>query len=65
MDSYVSYFLKISDFINSPTLLGEHCFLESILPLFYFSYYLLISGRDEIISVSKLLEWFMWKYSFT
>jgi hypothetical protein len=66
MESYISDHLKISDFIYSSTLPGEYCFLKDFLSLLlYFSYYLLISDRDKIISVLKLLEWLLWKSSFT
>jgi hypothetical protein len=66
LESYLSNSLKISDFIISPALVGEYDFLKEFLSLLlYFCYYQLISGRDEIISVMKLLEWLLWKFSFT
>jgi hypothetical protein len=66
MESYVSDFLKISDFIISPIFMGEYGFLKEFMSLLlYFCYYSLISGIDEIISVIKLLEWLLWKSAFT
>ena len=58
--------LKILDFISSLTLLGKYYFLKDFLSLMIcFCYYLLTSDRDKIISVSKLLEWLLWKSVFT
>jgi hypothetical protein len=66
MESYVPDYLKISDFFNSLTLPGEYCFLKDFLSLLIcFRYFLLISDRDKIISVLKLLEWLLWKFGFT
>jgi hypothetical protein len=66
MESYVSDFLKISNCIISPILMGEYGFLKEFMSLLlYFYYYSLISDIDEIISVIKLLEWLLWKSSFT
>jgi hypothetical protein len=46
LESYFSDPLKISDFIMSPTFVGEYGFLkESISLWLYFCYYLLISGK--------------------
>jgi hypothetical protein len=66
MESYVSDFLKISNCIISPILTGKYGFMNDLmLLLLYFFYYSLISGIDEIISVIKLLEWLLWKSTFT
>jgi hypothetical protein len=66
MESYVSYFLKISNCIISPILMGEYGFMKEFMSLLlYFYYYSLISDIDEIILVIKLLEWLLWKSSFT
>jgi hypothetical protein len=66
LESYFSHHPKISNFINSPALLGEYCFLKEFLSLLlHFSYYLLVSGKDKIISILKLLEWLLWKSTFT
>jgi hypothetical protein len=52
LESYFLDSLKVSDFIISPTFVGEYGFLkESISLLLCSCYYLLISSRDEIISV--------------
>ena len=65
MESYNLDHLKISDF-TSPTLLGEYGFSKDSLSLIlYLSYYQMISDRDKVISVLKLLEWVLWKFSFT
>jgi hypothetical protein len=64
MESYVSDHLKISNY--SLTLPGEYCFLKEFLSLLlHFRHHLLINGIGEIISGLKLLEWFLWKFSFT
>jgi len=68
LESYFLDFLKIPDFIISQALVGEYDSLKellSLLLLLYFCYYLLINGIDGIILVMKLLEWLMWKFSFT
>ena len=45
---------------------GEYGFLNEFLSLLlHFKHHLLINGIDEIISVLKLLEWLLWKFSFT
>jgi hypothetical protein len=65
LESSFSDFLKISDFI-SPAFTGEYGFLKDSLSLLvYLCFYLLISDRDKIISVLKLLEWLLWKSAFT
>jgi hypothetical protein len=66
LESYVSDFMKISNCIISPILMGEYGFLKEFLSLLlHFSYYLLVSGKDKIISILKLLEWLLWKSAFT
>jgi hypothetical protein len=66
LGSYFSSYRNISDYIYSPSLTGEFCFLKGfLLLLLYFRHYLLISGMDKIISVLKLLEWLIWKSAFT
>jgi hypothetical protein len=66
METYVSDFLKISNCIISLILMGEYGFLkELMLLLLYFYYYSLTSDIYEIILVIKLLEWVLWKSSFT
>ena len=50
MESYVSDFLKISNCIISPILMGEYGFLKDFMLLLrYFCYYSLISDIDEVI----------------
>jgi hypothetical protein len=66
MESYGSEYVKISDFFYSSSLPGESCFLKEFLSLLlHFRHHLLISGMEEIFSVLKLLEWLLWKSSFT
>jgi hypothetical protein len=66
MESYVSDFLKFSNSIISLILMGEYGFMKEFMSLFlYLNYYSLISDIDEIISIIKLLEWLLWKSSFT
>jgi hypothetical protein len=66
LESYLSYSLKISYFIISLELVGEYDSLKKFLSLLlYFCYYLLISAIDVIMSIVKLLEWLLWKFSFT
>jgi hypothetical protein len=66
MESYFSNSLKISDFIIPPAYQGEYDFPKNFLwLLIYLCCYLLISCRDEIISVIKLLSWLLWKFSYT
>jgi hypothetical protein len=55
LESYFSDSLKISDFIISLAFAGEYGFLKDFpLMLLYFCHYVLITGKDEIISVLKL-----------
>jgi hypothetical protein len=57
MELYISDHPKISNFFNSPTFSGEYSFLKDSLSLLLnFSFYLLISDRDKVFSVLKLLE---------
>jgi hypothetical protein len=57
LESYLSDSLTFSDFIISPTLIGEHDSLKEFQSLLsYLCYSLLISGRDEIISVLNYLN---------
>jgi len=66
MESYVSYFMKISDYIISSIFMGEYSFLKEFMSLLlYFCYYSLINDIYGIISVLKLCEWLLWKASFT
>jgi hypothetical protein len=66
MESYVSDCLKIPVFIISQVFMGKHVSLKEFLSLFSdLCYSLLISGMDGIPSVMKLLEWLLWKFSFT
>jgi hypothetical protein len=66
MESYIPENLKISDFLNSLAFLGEYSFLNELLSLLlYFRRQRLIRDRDKIISVLKLLEWLLWKSTFT
>jgi hypothetical protein len=52
MEFYISDNLKISDFLSSHMFLGEYGFLNEFLSLLlHFKHHLLISDRDEIISV--------------
>lgn len=66
MESYVLDFLKISNFINSPVLRGECDSRKNFLSMLsFFCYFLLSNILDEIISVIKMLEWLLWKSTFT
>jgi len=66
MESYVSDLMKISDFSNSPVLRGECDSRKKFLSMLSFFYYFLLSSvLDEIISVIKMLEWLLWKSTFT
>ena len=58
--------LKVSDFFNLPMFLGKYGFLKSSLSLwFHVKHHLLISDKDEISSIFKLLGWLLWKSTFT
>ena len=66
MESYVSNLMKISDFSNSPVLRSECDSRKKFLSMLSFFYYFLLSSLlDEIISVIKMLEWLLWKSTFT
>jgi hypothetical protein len=66
MELYISDHPKISDFFNSSTLPSEYCFIKEFISLLlHFRYHLLISDRDKVISVLKLLEWLLWKSAFS
>jgi len=66
LEIYISDHLKILDFIYSPALSGEYCFLKEFLSLLlHFRYHFLISCIDKIFSVLKFLEWLLWKFTFT
>jgi hypothetical protein len=66
MELYFSESLKVSDFFSLPVFLGKYGFLKDFLSLlFHVKHYLLISDKDEISSVLKLLGWLLWKSTFT
>ena len=66
MDSYFSENLKISDFLRLPWFMGKYGFLKNFLSLLlHVKHHLLISDKDEISLVFKLLEWLLWKLAFT
>jgi hypothetical protein len=66
MESYIPENPKISDFLNSSAFPGEYGFLnDSLSLLLHVKHHLLISDKDEIISVLKLLGWLLWKSTFT
>jgi hypothetical protein len=66
MELYILDPLKISDFVYSSTFTSEHTFLKIYLSLLMsFSYFLLSSDRDNLISVLSLLQWLLWKSAFT
>ena len=66
MESYISDNLKISDFLSFPVFLGMFGFLKNFLSLLlHVKHHLLISDKDEISSVFKLLGWLLWKSTFT
>jgi hypothetical protein len=58
--------IKVLDFIHSSISMGEYDFLKAyLLLLICFSYFLLSSDRDKVITVLKLLKWLLWKSAFT
>jgi hypothetical protein len=66
MESYIPENPKISDFLSSHMFLGEYGFLNEFLSLLlHFRNHLLIGDRDKVLSVLKLLEWLLWKSTFT
>jgi hypothetical protein len=66
MELYFSEGLKVSDFFNSPMFSREYDFRkEFLLWLLLSRHHLLISDKDEISSVLKLLGWLLWKSAFT
>jgi hypothetical protein len=66
MDLYFSKNLKISDFLSWPVFLSKYDFLKSSLSLWlHVQHHLLISNKDKISSVFKLLGWLLWKSTFT
>ena len=66
MDLYFSENLKISYFLILPSFMGKYDFLNEFLsPLLHFRHQLLISDKDEISSIFKLLGWLLWKSTFT
>jgi hypothetical protein len=66
MDLYFSKNLKISDFLSLPVFLSKYDFLKSSLSLWlHVQLHLLISNKDKISSVFKLLGWLLWKSAFT
>jgi hypothetical protein len=66
MELHFSEVLKVSDFFNSPMFSGKYGFLKSSLSLWlHVQHHLLISNKDKISSVFKLLGWLLWKSAFT
>jgi hypothetical protein len=64
-ESYFFNSLKISDFIISLEFEGEDGFPKNLWLFLYLCCYLLISCRQVVLSIMKLLSWFLWKFSFT
>jgi hypothetical protein len=66
MELHFSEGSKVSDFFNSPMFSGKYGFLKSSLSLWlHVQHHLLISNKDKISSVFKLLGWLLWKSTFT
>ena len=66
MESYISENLKISDFLSLPVFPGKYGFLKKFLSLLlHVKHHLLINDKDEISSIFKLIEWLLWKSTFT
>jgi hypothetical protein len=66
MELRFSEVLKVSDFFNSPMFSGKYGFPKSSLSLWlHVQHHLLISKKDKISSVFKLLGWLLWKSAFT
>ena len=66
MESYISDNLKISDFLSLPVFPGKYSFLKKFLSLLlHVKHHLLISDKDDISLVLKLLGWLLWKSTFT
>jgi hypothetical protein len=59
IELYISDPLQVSDLIHSSISAGEYEFMIC------FSYFLLSSDRDKVITVLKLLRWLLWKSTFT
>ena len=66
MELHFSEGSKVSDFFNSPMFSSKYSFLKSSLSLrLHIQHHLLISSKDKISSVFKLLGWLLWKSAFT
>lgn len=66
MECYISKNLKILDFLNSSPFRGKYGFVNELLSLLLqFKHQLLISEKDNIILVLKLLGSLLWKSAFT
>jgi hypothetical protein len=66
MELYFSESLKVSYFFSSPMFSGEYDFRkEFLLQLLLFRHQRLINDRDKVALVLKLLEWLLWKSTFT
>jgi hypothetical protein len=66
MEFYISENLKISYFLNSSIFSGEYDVLNELLSLLlHFKHQLLNSDVDKVSSILKLLEWLLWKSTFT
>ena len=66
MELYFSESLKVSDFFSLPMFSGKYDFRkEFLLRLLLSRHHLLISDKDEIYLVLKLLGWLLWKSTFT
>jgi hypothetical protein len=58
--------MKVPYFIHSSIYTSEYDFLKAyLLLLICFSYFLLSSDRNKVITVLKLLRWLLWKSTFT
>jgi hypothetical protein len=66
IELHFSNALEHADLIFLSACLGEYGFLDEFLSLLlHFKHQLLISDRDEVSSILKLLEWLLWKATFT
>ena len=66
MDIYFSKDLKISDFLSLSLFVGKYSFMnEFYSPFLHFKHQLWSSDRDKVSSFLKLLEWLLWKSTFT
>jgi hypothetical protein len=66
MELRFSEVMKVLDFFNLPMFSSKYGFPKSSLSLWlHVQHHLLISKKDKISSVFKLLGWLLWKLAFT